>query len=78
MNEIFCSSMIKLSNRNFLVGYKDKNNKNGLTEYKYEKETFIKINSVKGGKLFIYLCVMKDGKISSLSGKRKIKIWPKI
>ena len=47
MNGIFCSSMIKLSNGNFLVGYKDRNNKSGLTEYKYEKETFVKLILLK-------------------------------
>ena len=34
MEGIFCCSMIKLLNGNFLMGYKDKNNKSGLTEYK--------------------------------------------
>ena len=78
MNGIFCSSMIKLSNGIFLVGYKDRNNKSGLTEYKYEKETFVKINSFKEENYLLNLCEMKDGKIASLSGNRKIKIWSKI
>ena len=78
MKDIFCSSMIKLLNGNFLVGYKDRNNNSGLTEYKYEKEAFVKINSVKEKKYLLNLCEMKDGKIASLSGNKKIKIWSKI
>ena len=75
---IFCCSMIKLLNGNFLVGYKDKNNKSGLTEYKYEKNSFVEIKSVEGKKYLLNFCEMKDGKIASLSGNNKIKIWSKI
>lgn len=75
---IFCTSMIKLLNGNFLLGYKDNNKKSGLIEYKYEKEIFVKINSVQEGKYLLNLCEMKDGKIASLSQINKIKIWSKI
>ena len=78
MKGIFCSSMIKLLNGNFLMGYKDRNNKSGLNEYKYEKDTFVKIKSIKEKKYILNLCEMKDGKIASLSGNAKIKIWSKI
>ena len=78
MKGIFCSSMIKLLNGNFLVGYKDKNNKRGLIEYKYEKELFVKIKSTKEKKYLLNLCEMENGKIASLSGNSKIKIWSKI
>ena len=65
-------------NGNFLVGYKHRNNYSGLTEYKYKKEAFVKINSVKEKKYLLNLCEMKDGKIVSLSGNKKIKKWSKI
>ena len=75
---IFCTSMIKLLNGNFLMGYKDRNEKSELIEVKYEKETFVKINSVKEKKYLLDLCEMKDGKVASLSGNNKIKVWSKI
>ena len=78
MKGIFCCSLIKLLNRNFLMGFRDRNNKSGLTEYKYEKETFVEIKSVKEKKYLLNFCEMKDGKIVSLSGNKKIKIWSKI
>ena len=78
MKGIFCCSMIKLLNGNFLVGYKDRNNKSGLTEYKYEKELFAKIKSVEEKKYLFNFCEMKDGKIASLSGNNKIKIFSNI
>ena len=70
--------MIKLLNGNFLVGYWDKNNKSGLIEYKYENNSFVEIKSVEEEKYLINFWEMKDGKIASLSGNNKIKIWSKI
>ena len=74
----FCCSMIKLLNGNFLARYKDKNNKSGLTEYKYEKNSFVEIKSVEEKKYLLNFCEIKDEKIASLSGNNKIKIWSKI
>ena len=72
MDGIYFDSMIKLLNGNFLVGDYTK-----LIEYKYEKEEFFEIKSAYGTKYStnLFLCEMKDGKIASLSGKKKIKIW---
>ena len=85
MKRFSFSSIIKLLNGNFLVGYMDMkgNDETGLAEYKYENEMFFKINSVKEENYLINLCEMKDRKIASLSGNRfsgnkKIKIWSKI
>ena len=74
----FCS-MIKLLNRNILLGFKDINNRCGLVEYKYEKEEFIEIKNVKEEKYIYNLCDMKNGKISTLRECNKtIKIWETI
>ena len=71
--------MIKLSNGNLLVGYKDINNKSGLTEYKYEVEKLIEINFVKEEKFILNLCEMKDGNIAALSvNNKRIKIFKNI
>ena len=38
--------MIRLSNGNLLMGYKDINNKSGLIKYKYEEEKLIEISKI--------------------------------
>lgn len=79
MQGIAFYSMIKLSNGNLLVGYKDINNKSGLTEYKYEEEKLIEINFVKEEKFILNLCEMKDGNIAALSvNNKRIKIFKNI
>ena len=85
MKRFSFSSIIKLLNGNFLVGYMDMkgNDETGLAEYKYENEMFFKVNSVKEENYLKNLCEMKDRKIASLScnnysGIKKIKIWSKI
>ena len=79
MQGIFFHSMIRLSNGNLLMGYKDINNKNGLIKYKYEEEKLIEISSVTEKKFILNLCEMKDGKIVALSvNNKKIKIYENI
>ena len=79
MQGITFYSMIRLSNGNLLMGYKDINNKSGLIEYKYEEEKLIEISSVAEKKFILNLCEMKDGKIAALSvNNKKIKIYENI